>query len=120
MDDYLDTALLHCYGASALLIVLQNSIDSMIINNAEKISIVDAVVSLLDDARSSLKSVTTIDLKSVFARLDQVTVALSCLRCSFNMKCDCPNDRIQVDCLHALGYLLERAQTCLSDVAKAA
>ena len=118
MDDYLDTALLHCYGASALLTVFQNSIDSLIIGNAEKISMVDAVVSLLDDARSGLKSVTTIDLKSVFARIDQVTVALSCLRRSFNNESDCPNDRVQVEAVNALVYLLNQALASLNDAGK--
>jgi len=120
MDDHLDMAALYCCDASALLTVFQSGIESLTVSDAEKITMVDAVVSLLDDARSCLKSVTAIDLKSVFARIDQVTVVLNCLRRSFNREADCPNNEIQVGAVHALGHLLERAQACLNDVAKAA
>jgi len=104
-----DEALLHFSGASALLLVLQNSIDALIVKNDEKASMVDAVLCLISDAVCCVESVKTLDLSATRSMIKQIEVYLNCLKCAFMSEADCPSDRLQTESLHALRYLLDKA-----------
>ncbi len=107
--DFFDDASLHFEGASALTVVLQNSIASTILNNSEKASLISGILHLLDDGYQSLKKAQVDGVSSIAALIEQVTIGLTCLKCAFLSEMDCPNDRLQVASVHALGYLLDQA-----------
>lgn len=113
---HVDEASLYFSGASALLLVLQNSINALIVKNDEKATMIDAVLCLLSDAVDCVQSVKTLDLSAICSMIKRVEVYLNCLKCSFMSEADCLNDRLQAESLHALRHLLGKASLHLEAV----
>lgn len=111
-----DEALSHFSGASALLVVMQNSIEALIVKNDEKSSMIDAVLCLLGDALSGLQSIAAPDLSAPCLMIKRIEVYLNCLKSAYMNEADCPSDRLQTASLLALRYLLDQASTHLEAV----
>jgi c-di-GMP-related signal transduction protein len=104
-----DEAALHFSGASALIIVLQNSIEAVILEHHEKASLIGGIIVLLKDGYQCLKTAECSDWTPIIGLVEQVTVGLTCLQCAFLNETSCPNNRLQIESVHALGYLLQQA-----------